>query len=167
MRNRSGGLNGAPQITWVNIIATLGLIATLGGGAWLLFQNQFSNIQSEMRSADNALLQDIKDNQTELNRLRENTLSRNEHVEYVKRVDSELKEIKDRLALIESTRPTTGELQSIGSGTRDSINEIKDRVRSLEDNLRRPQQPFFPQYTPIPPQYTPIPPQYTPPHSGG
>ena len=140
--HRRNGPNGRPQLTWANIVITLALAATFAGGGWILFQNQFASQQQQFKDVTAALSAEIKANHEEVDRLRGESIGRNEAIEFRKRIDDRLTEMSARLGLIEATRPTTGELQSIGAGTRDSINEIKDRVRSLEDNLRRPVQPF-------------------------
>jgi uncharacterized coiled-coil protein SlyX len=52
--------------------------------------------------------------------------------EFEKRVN----DIKDQVKTLETTRPTTGELQAIGTANKDQITKLETRVGSLEDNLR-------------------------------
>lgn len=127
--------NGGPQVTWLNIIATLALLATVAGGAWILFQNQFANLQQEMRAADAALGIDIKDNRTELERLRNNTIARPEHQEFVKRVDNDLAAIVKRLDVIETTRPTTGEVQISAQGLGQRVDVIREALADLRKKV--------------------------------
>jgi hypothetical protein len=129
----------APQLTWANIIATMLLMLTLFGGAWVLFQAQFASLKEQFTSADKSQQKQI-DSLSDLVRYNStNTVLRSEHIEFVKRLDRELGTIAEQLKIIETTRPTTGELQSIGISVKEQLSEIKERVRSLEDNLRRPQ----------------------------
>lgn len=127
--------NGTPELTWTNIVSTIAVILTMFAGAWLLFQSQFANMKEQFSAADSFINKRVdvigERQQTNVNRL--------EHTEFVKRLDSELAQIRDQLRIIETTRPTTGELQGVGLTTKEQLAEIKDRLRSLEDNLRRPQ----------------------------
>lgn len=142
------GRNGGPQITWVNIIATLALLATVAGGAWLLFQQQFTNIEQQTRQAVADLSSQIRETRTESERLRDRAILRDEHKEFVKRMDDSLVELSKRLQVIETTRPTTGELQSSTQSIKDQISEIKDRLRFLEQS---PRTPLRVETSPIPP----------------
>jgi hypothetical protein len=133
--------NGRPQLTWVNIIATLALLATVAAGAWILFQQQFNSMQLQLQSSTSSLNSDIRENRAELERLRNLTILRNENNEHVKRVDEDIGIIRERLKVLESTRPTAGELDSTNAGTREQISDVKLRLRSIEDSLRRQTSP--------------------------
>lgn len=47
-----------------------------------------------------------------------------------------ISQLRDQIKVIETTRPTTGELQQIGNAAKDLAAKLEERVRSLEDNLR-------------------------------
>lgn len=126
--------NGGLQITWINLIATMALLATVSGGAWLLFQQQFKSLEEQFGQAARNLQADIKDNRTELERLRSLSISREEHAEFVKRLDGDLVGLGKRLDVIEATRPTTGELKSVADGMQVQANEIKQRLQFLEQS---------------------------------
>ena len=136
MASRNGTV---PQLTWANIVATIAVILTMFAGAWLLFQSQFANIKEQFSSADSSQVRQIIELRTQLDSHIKNSVLRQEHTEFVKRLDGTLAEIRDQLKILETTRPTTGELQSVGVITKEQLAEIKARVQSLEDNLRRPQ----------------------------
>ncbi len=111
-------------------------MATLGGGAWLLFQNQFAGLELQLRTTNQNLSTDIRDNRTELERLRNETIGRREQEEFTKRIDAQLSILRERLLALEATRPTTGELQGTGSALKNEINDVKDRVKFLEQAPR-------------------------------
>lgn len=136
---RQHGPNGPPQITWTNIIMTFAVMASVAAGGWALFQTQFASQERQFAVENENLSNEIKEVRGRLEVLRNETIGRHEQGEFEKRLDDEIVVIKEQLRVIEATRPTTGELQSNASATRDQISEIKERVRSLEDNLRRPQ----------------------------
>lgn len=71
--------------------------------------------------------------QAELDRRRSEFVTTREFIEFEKLVSA----FRDQIKVLETTRPTTGELQAIGNGNRDQITKLEERVRSLEDNLRR------------------------------
>ena len=127
-----------PQLTWTNLIITLAVILTAGGGAWSLFQSQFSSIQREFAANVAAINSNIGELDKRIERNRESNIGRVEHTEFVKRMDQELAAINRQISIIESTRPTTGELSAVGTNNKEQLAEIKERIRSLEDNLRRP-----------------------------
>ena len=127
--------NGTPELTWTNIVSTIAVILTMFAGAWLLFQSQFANMKEQFGASDSFLSKRVD----VISERQQSNVSRAEHTEFVKRLDSELAQIRDQLRIIETTRPTTGELQGVGLTTKEQLAEIKDRLRSLEDNLRRPQ----------------------------
>jgi hypothetical protein len=128
-----------PQLTWANIITTIAVILTMFAGAWMLFQSQFANLKEEFSAADASQVRQIADLRKILKDHMDNSVLRPEHTEFVKRLDGEISAMREQLKILETTRPTTGELQGIGLTTKEQLTEIKARVQSLEDNLRRPQ----------------------------
>lgn len=138
------GPNGSPQLTWFNVVATLALLATIAGGAWILFQSQFHNLEDQMRAQDASNATLVKELRIDLDRLRDASVLRAEHIEFVKRLDEHLSGLQKRLDVIEATRPTTGELQSQENALKSDINALRDSMKFLE---RAPR----PQSTEIPP----------------
>jgi archaellum component FlaC len=139
----------APQLTWANIIITIAVVMTMCGGAWVLFQSQFSAMREQFVASDNYQMKQLDALSKVVEHNTFNSVSRPEHTELVKRIDGQLNELQERLKIIETTRPTTGELQGISTGTKEQLSEIKSRVQSLEDNLRRAQ-PLAPVTPPAP-----------------
>lgn len=56
----------------------------------------------------------------------------NQYDEYKSGVKSAIDDMKTRLATIEQTRPTTGELGAIAKSTYDLMSKLEDRIKSLE-----------------------------------
>lgn len=127
------------HITWINVIATVAVIFTAAGGMWVLVQQQFSSLEHQFTRATDQNSSAIGDVKRDLDTLTREVVNRHEHEEFVKRLDGEIKIVKEQLRVLEATRPTTGELQQVGTATDRQILEIKERVRSLEDYMRRPQ----------------------------
>lgn len=126
----------SPGVSWTAVSVVLGLVMsmTLGGATafWAVFQTQFS-------AADHARLE-LK---SELDRVRDaldrlSPVKREEHAEFAKRLDNEFHGIAERLKILETTRPTTGELDKASKSSDNQISEVKERVRSLEDYIRTP-----------------------------
>lgn len=126
-----------PELSWYNIIVTVGVLFAAAGAGWTLFQTQFSSMERQFQSSDKNLLERIVDLKEMAERNRDETIHIREHNELVKRVDTEIATINDRLKILETTRPTTGELQGIAAASGRDITDLKDRIRSLEDNLRK------------------------------
>ncbi len=137
MANR---LNGdAPQLTWTNIVATVMIILTAAGGSYALVQQQFGAMERQFANATRDNANAIDEIKKSIERLRNGSIERPEHTELVKRMDESHRIVIDQLRVLETTRPTTGELQQVQTTTTKSIEEIKERVRSIEDYMRRPQ----------------------------
>jgi len=99
----------------------------------------------------------------ELSRRTEIFVTHNE----LRRVDDLIAVVRDQLRVIETTRPTTGELQSASTSANLQIAEVKLRLQSLEDYLRtaRPQGALAPvgQALTLGPAYSVNPPPITTP----
>jgi hypothetical protein len=134
MTSKPGGV---PQLSWYNIMVTLGVVLTAAAGGWTLFQTQLAGIERQFTAADKILIDRIEAVQKMVERVRDTSIHRDEHIENMKRMDGDIAGIQNQLKVIETTRPTTGELQAVATGTARDLAEIKDRLRSLEDNLRR------------------------------
>lgn len=88
---------------WIIAGATsLALVFTVIAGIWKVFQGQVETITRQ----NEYLQQQI----TEATRLATERIHRDEHNEMAKRIDGRLDAADKRLDVIETTRPTTGEL---------------------------------------------------------
>jgi len=83
--------------------------------------------------------------------IRENYISKSEFELYRANIRSQLETITLLLSRIETTRPTTGELQAVTAGNKEIAVQLETRVRSLEDYIRaiRPQGALA---SPVPPR---------------
>lgn len=120
-------------------MVTIGVVLTAAAGGWTLFQTQLASMERQFTQSIRAISDEISQAKQLGERNRDDTIHRAEHAELVKRLDGEFTIIRDQLRVIETTRPTTGELQAVATAGARDLAEIKERVRSLEDNLRKPQ----------------------------
>jgi hypothetical protein len=118
--------------------------------------------QEALKLSDNILRSDLKGIHTQLNAQRHEFISVEQMGELSKRIDAYIatpylpksefmtveverkiliEQLLSRLDRLESTRPTTGELQAVAGSNTTLVNRLDDRVRSLEDYVRsaRPQ----------------------------
>jgi len=124
-------------VTWYNIMVTLGVLITAGGGGWTLLQSQLASIDRQIDTTTRSFSKRLDELQREEERIRNESIHRNESNEFTKRMDHEVSTINERIKIIEATRPTVGELQAIGTSTTRELLEIKERIKSLEENLRK------------------------------
>jgi hypothetical protein len=143
-----------PALSWASITSAGVLLVGVLALAGTLVQNQINTVALTLQAEK----QDRKDSEKQLHDLLQAELDRRlsdlskridavqdeqvrrrgefitAHIfqEFEKRVN----DIKDQVKTLEATRPTTGELQAIGSSNKDQITKLETRVGSLEDNLR-------------------------------
>jgi multidrug efflux pump subunit AcrB len=146
--------NGPGALSWGTLTSAGVLLVGVLALAGTLVQNQINTVALTLQAEK----QDRKDSEKQLHDLLQAELDRrlsdlskridavqDEQVrrrgefitihifaEFEKRVN----DIKDQVKTLEATRPTTGELQAIGSSNKDQITKLETRVGSLEDNLR-------------------------------
>lgn len=149
MPNQNG-----PAFSWGTITSAGVLLVAVLALAGSLVQNQINTVsltlQAEKQDRKDAEKQSIDLLQAEIDRRlkdlskridqvqeeqirwRSELVAAKVFVEFEKRVN----DIKDQVRTLETTRPTTGELQAIGNANKDQITKLEARVGSLEDNLR-------------------------------
>lgn len=145
--------NGA-SISWQNIIATLAFAVTIAFAGWSLFQTQFSAMSTTINENKLASERMISSNKREIERTESElkgelqfirTLLLERRKEFVgqpefgqqsKATGDRFERIDRQLQILESTRPTTGELQATGRSLDGLINKLEDRVRAMEDYIR-------------------------------
>jgi hypothetical protein len=95
-------------------------------------KNTHDLLQAEIDRRLGDLARRIESIQEEQVRRRSEFITLRIFQEFEKRVT----DIKESVKTLEATRPTTGELQAIGTANKDQITKLETRVGSLEDNLR-------------------------------
>jgi hypothetical protein len=124
-----------PQLTWTNIIATLGfgtlLMASFMGAFWTVFQTQFSNSERRIERVEKDL---------------HSIPTKDEHQEFKARIDGTIVVIQKQLDRIETTKPSVDTLRLLGDNSASQASKLEERVRSVEDYLRtiRPLAPVTP-----------------------
>ena len=155
-------VNGPGQLTWANIIITVGfvltLVATMGIAGWTLFQTQFAaqdRLIQEIRSSSERMIGNLRrdmqkddtDIKSEILILRKGTIERSEFDQLTLATRDRLDKLDKQLQLLESTRPTTGELQSTSRALDSQVNRVEERLRSLEAYVRGDPRPRVPDST--------------------
>jgi hypothetical protein len=153
----------SPHLTWTNIIMTLGFLAAMAGALWTLLQSQRENDRAYVTSQiaasnerDNLRTAEIirgaersRDERMgmkeELKILREAIdahrliyVQTSEYREQARRLDERLDLISKQLQVLESTRPTTGELQAANRNSEAAMARQEERIRALEQYLLGP-----------------------------
>lgn len=146
--------NGRLPISWPSLVSTLGLALALVGGFWGITQTQFSSMYGliqENKASQERILQAVRAdslrNDTELKAelqfLRQQFISRRpefvgqpEFHQFQKAITDRLERIDKQLQSIESTRPTTGELQNTARALDSQVNRVEERVRVIEQYIR-------------------------------
>jgi hypothetical protein len=81
MIGKSDGTSG-PQLTWTNVVATVGVICVLSAGGYTIVQNQFSFVQQSARQTNEDILKQVELSRHEIELVRAQYLSLREHVAY-------------------------------------------------------------------------------------
>jgi hypothetical protein len=126
------------QSTWGTIISTIALIITLSGGAWVVFQTQFTSMDKTIYANDfnaNKREERIQKEIDLINQQRYSFLEQNEFGQFEKRQQDLISQLNDRVRTLEQTRPTTGELQASSGGNTAEINKLESRLHDLEQRL--------------------------------
>jgi hypothetical protein len=148
-----------PQITWTNIIITVGAFATLLSFGASVVQYQLAGLDTKITRTDRDALDrdaaakhddEIRDRRIisrfegvdqELLRRAELFLSTKEFKEFKDHIYSDNVTLNKRLDSLEQTRPTAGELKAVADGMRDTLSRLEERIRSLENAPRSPKPP--------------------------
>lgn len=121
------------QPQWQTYIAG----AMLLGGMFFAF---ISPIQKQQDAQQVTLLAGDKDLKDLIGRVSERVtnnelryLSKPEHDEFKARILGDIDKIDKRVTVLDTTRPTTGELQAVATSTQRTADKLDERVRSLEN----------------------------------
>jgi len=90
---------------------------------------------------------DDTDIKSEILILRKGTIERSEFDQLTLATRDRLDKLDKQLQLLESTRPTTGELQSTSRALDSQVNRVEERLRSLEAYVRGDPRPRVPDST--------------------
>jgi len=125
MANPSNGNSG---LSWVPIAALVTIIGVLFGGSWTVSQNQFGYVEKDKEILRQQLVKSQSDVQAQFKQVVEQV----EFKQFEYRMDAQIAEIQQRIALIEQTRPSAGELKGVADSANQQINRILDRLDRLE-----------------------------------
>jgi hypothetical protein len=154
MARMEGNKQNGPTLSWASLTSASVLLVGILTLAGALVQNQINTvtltIQAEKQDRKDAEKQVLDLLQAEIDRRLGDLAKRIDAIqeEQIRRrsefitagifgeFEKRLNDIKDQVKTLEATRPTTGELQAIGTSNKDQITKLETRVGSLEDNLR-------------------------------
>src|ERR1700720_3446486 len=120
--------NGNSGLSWVPIAALVTIIGVLFGGSWTVSQNQFGYVEKDKEILRQQLVKSQSDVQAQFKQVVEQV----EFKQFEYRMDAQIAEIQQRIALIEQTRPSAGELKGVADSANQQINRILDRLDRLE-----------------------------------
>ena len=146
--------NNGTKVPVIFMIMTGTLLSMAFGAGWTLMQNQFANVDKAIEARDrlyqafeksiiattaenratgiangNRLSQELKDLTDEFhNEMRHNLVGQAEFKQFEARQDSVLR----RLDVVETTRPTTGELKGTADGLSRSVDVLAARFTQIE-----------------------------------
>ena len=102
-------------VNWATLIAAVGLGIVLVGAFWTIVQTQFS--------AQHSLITDNRGDIVERTRLLQ------------EQMDRRFSALDKQIVILESTRPTTGELAATSKTLETILNRQEERIRALEQYL--------------------------------
>ena len=126
------------SVNWQTLVAAALLMVTLIGGQWAMWSQQIAYLDKN----DVQLREEFHHRETEIKAIQQNTnqilekdraefIDRNEYVANRDSIKAQLEIILDRIKVIESTRPTTGELQALSKATSDRLDRLDVLYQSL------------------------------------
>lgn len=143
-----------PVLSWTTVVSAAAFMTALVGGGWTVFQTQFSSMSAQIidnkREAEKGfnLYQAQLDRRFEelnksLNTLRIERLTLAEFSQFKEAMLLQLDLLRKQLAILEQTRPTTGELQAYNKSSQEALaaaanvsstqmHEIEGRLRAVE-----------------------------------
>jgi hypothetical protein len=135
-----------PSVSWSSVVSTGAFLTLLVGGGWTIFQTQFSSMSAQIVENRIAVEKATMLVQSQMDRrfgelekdsdyLRTNRVATNEFNQFQGNVAGQIETLRRQLAVIEQTRPTTGELQAANKNSQETANRLDDRVRYLEQYL--------------------------------
>ena len=121
------------NVQWSSVAAIGVLMATIVGGSWTLIQSQFNaaNQKEDLRHSDvdrrlNELRQSIARVEREIDKEKYDFMRNDTFMQFQQRFD----QMQKQLTIIESTRPTTGELQAVSRS-------LEKRIEMMEGGKGR------------------------------
>lgn len=145
-----------PQLTWANIIITIGAFAAISSLGASVIQYQFAGVNEKIVKSDRDAIdrdrdakhdREIKDKElvdkfdkidAELLRRAELFLTTKEFNEFKGRIIDRMNVSEKRLDTIEQTRPTAETLSAVAKSAETRLDRLEDRVRALEAAPRAP-----------------------------
>jgi len=136
------------------MVATLALALTIAAAGWTLFQSQFSaqdriiqdskaasermlaNLRRDMENDDAALKAELLYLRNVIVTQRAELVTQPEFTQVAQSLRDRLERIDRQLQLLESTRPTTAELQSTAKALDSQVNRVEERLRAMEEFIR-------------------------------
>lgn len=128
MAARDGGVT----LQWSSIAAIGVLMATIIGGSWTLVQSQFnaSTAREDLRHSDtNRRLDEFRDGFRRVDREIDRHAGHFIRIEEFRQFQMRLEQMQKQLSVLESTRPTTGELQAVSRSLEKRIEMIESKPR--------------------------------------
>ena len=142
------------SVSWQAMVATLALALTIAAAGWTLFQSQFSaqdriiqdskaasermlaNLRRDMENDDAALKAELLYLRNVIVTQRAELVTQPEFTQVAQSLRDRLERIDRQLQLLESTRPTTAELQSTAKALDSQVNRVEERLRAMEEFIR-------------------------------
>lgn len=122
-----------PALSWGTITQTGMFVVIITGSFWALafgpIQDKFTNLEKR----DVELRQEVKRIDAELLNRRGEFVTQFEFKQFEHRLET----MNSRIGIIESTRPTTGELGAVAASTKSVLEQLEMRIRALEATTPR------------------------------
>jgi hypothetical protein len=133
-------------VSWTTVISAGAFMAVLIGGGWTVFQTQFSSQAAQINENKQLIEQSVRLLQAQIDRrvgelerrddaLTAKALTQAEFKQFEANVLAQIEGLRRQIAILEQTRPTTGELQAANRSSQDTAARLEERVRSLEQYL--------------------------------
>lgn len=129
--------NGGPQLTWINVIATITVIAVLSGGGYKIIEAQFEYVRQSAVTTSTDLSREIELNRRALELIRSDYLTLREHVAYQHEQDIVNNSFISRFIALENQ---THELVSHGARAPIEAREIDQLATAIDKRFDAAQQ---------------------------
>ncbi len=132
------------ELPWSTLTSTGMFLLVVVGAFWALafgpIQDKFGQVEKRSEQERGDLLRVQENLKSDIRRIDAELMARRDtfvgQPEF-KQVVNRLETLANRLQVIESTRPTTGELSAVAGGTKDSLSVLESRIRALEATTPR------------------------------
>jgi hypothetical protein len=92
-----------PQLTWTNVVATVGVICVLSAGGYTIVQNQFAFVRQSALQTNEDVLKQIELSRHEIELIRSQYLSLREHNAYLHEQETINQAFRTRITTDEGT----------------------------------------------------------------